>query len=508
MNRNGVIRAWLVAGAFICGTAHASVDLTTTELIKVSGKVEVKKGQASPFKPVPANLKLAGGLKRLDGGDKVKTGSESSAELSLKNTCVLAVKEGSLFEVPMTLDQAALTKLNAQQGSFLFKVVSGSDFKVQTADVIAGVKGTLFEVEIHDNIAPLLITPGLELGVEGAGGTVVNVFEGDVELKHAITGKTRRVKAGSRLAAFGRSIMGLDGSLAEGFGQVTEFKPLQRLQERFGALGMRLGAVPSTLQGIAGVNTEGAVMPVRLGGARDRLNSLTEGISGPILQKLGRFRGMRQAFANRVSQFQDIKQTVQDLKGTAFEPKIDEGKYPVQSNPLIVPENGLSEAHLGEGQFIAASPAEGCQVVKLQPERGGMMLEEGVGTFRLKNPIANLDALVAVKAEGDRLQHFIKVNSGTLLARLPGESEPVSVTPSAPLAAEFDPAAGTAKRIEWQDPGFAQNVAEYRLEVETDIEAQRAEHESKVNEKRGNALQDLFEKAPKKKIKLPKFRFK
>lgn len=507
MIRNRNFRVWLVAGACVCGTAYAAVDLSTTELIKVAGKVEVKKGQEAPFKPVPANLKLAGALKRLDGGDKVKTGTESSAELSLKNTCVLAVKEGSLFEVPMTLDQAALTKLNAQQGSFLFKVVSGSDFKVQTADVIAGVKGTLFEVEIHDNIAPLLITPGLELGVEGAGGTVVNVFEGDVELTHAITGKTRRVKAGSRLAAFGRSIMGLDGSLAEGFGDVTSFKPLQRLQERFGTLGMRLGSVPSTLQGIAGANTEGAMMPVGLGRVRDRLNSLTEGISGPILQKLSRFRGMKQAFAGRLSQLQGIKQTVQDLKGTAFEPKIDEGKYPVQSNPLIVPENGLSEAHLGEGQFIAASPAEGCQVMKLQPERGGMLLEEGIGTFRLKNPISNLDALVAVKSEGGRLQHFIQVNSGTLLARLPGESEPVSVTSSAPLAAEFDPTAGTARRIEWQDPGFGQNVVDYRLGVETDIEAQRAEHDAKVNEKRGDALQKIFENAPKK-IKLPKFRFK
>ncbi|HQG28560.1 MAG TPA: hypothetical protein PLY73_08370, partial [Candidatus Ozemobacteraceae bacterium] len=148
-----------------------------------------------------------------------------------------------------------------------------------------------------------------------------------------------------------------------------------------------------------------------------------------------------------------------------------------------------------------------CQVVKLRPERGGMMLEEGVGTFRLKNPVEHLDALVAVKAEGDRLQHFIQVHDGKLLARLPGEAEPVSVTPSAPIAAEFDPAAGTARRIEWRDPGFAQNVAEYRLEVETDIEAQKAEHESKVNEKRGDALQKIIEKAPKK-IKLPKFRFR
>ncbi|HNW33386.1 MAG TPA: FecR family protein [Candidatus Ozemobacteraceae bacterium] len=498
--------AWLVASAFICGTAHAAVDLSTSELIKVSGKVEVKKGQEPAFKSVPANLKLAGALKRLDGGDKVKTSTQSSAELALKNTCVLAVKEGSLFEVPLTLGQAALTKLKAQQGSFLFKVVSGSDFKVQTADVIAGVKGTLFEVEIHDNIVPLLLTPGLELGVAGAGGTVVNVFEGDVELTHALTGKTRKLKAGERLAAFGSQIMQLDKSLAEGFGQVSAFQPLQRLQERFGSLGMRLGAVPSTVLGIAGVNTEGAMMPVSLGRAKDRLNSLTEGISAPIMEKLRQIDTVKSAIGGIKDTANEAKKTIDDLKGQEFKPTIDEGKYPVQVGPLVVPENGLYEAHLGHGQFLAIGPEAGCQAMKLQPERGGLMLQEGVGTIKLKNPVTGIDGTLAVKTVGNHLLHLVQMKSGTLLARIPGETAAISVTPSQPLAIEFDPAAGTGRKVAWpQDPAFNKNVVEYRLTAETDIEAQRAQHDAKVSEARGNAIQKVLQKAPK--IKLPKFRF-
>jgi len=506
MIRNRNFCAWLVAGAFICGTTHAAVDLSTTELIKVTGKVEVKKGQDPAFKPVPVNLKLAGALKRLDGGDKIKTSTQSSAELALKNTCVLAVKEGSLFEVPLTLGQAALTKLKAQQGSFLFKVVSGSDFKVQTADVIAGVKGTLFEVEIHDNIVPLLITPGLELGVEGVGGTVVNVFEGDVELTHALTGKTRKLKAGERLAAFGRQIMQLDKSLADGFSQATTFQPLQRLQERFGSLGTRLGAVPSTVLGIAGVNTEDAVMPAGLGRARDRLNSLTEGISKPIMEKLQQIDAVKSAFGGIKDRASEAKQTLDDLRGKEFKPTIDEGKYPVQNEPLVVPENGLYEAHLGHGQFLAIGPEAGCQAMKLQPERGGLMLQEGVGTIKLKNPVTGIDGTLAVKTTGNTLLHLIQMKSGTMLARIPGEAGTISVTPSQPLAIEFDPAAGTGRKVAWpQDPDFNESVVDYRLTAETDIEAQRAEHDAKVTEARGNAIQKVIQKAPK--IKLPKFRF-
>lgn len=506
MTRNGNFRAWLVAGAFICGNAYAAVDLSTSELIKVTGSVEVKKGQTAPFKAVPANLKLAGALKRLDGGDKIKTGTESSAELALKNTCVLAVKEGSLFEVPLTFGQTALAKLKAQQGSFLFKVVSGSDFKVQTADVIAGVKGTLFEVDIHDNIVPLLITPGLELGVEGAGGTVVSVFEGDVELTHALTGKARRLKAGERLAAFGRRIFQLDSSLADGFGQVTNFKPLQRLQERFGSLGTRLGSVPSTALGISGINTEGVNMPAGLENAQNRMNSLTEGISAPIMEKLRRIDAVKGTISDIKNHAGDAKQTMDDLRGEEFKATIDEGRYPVPDEPLVVPENGLSEAHLGNGHFLVIGPEEGCPEMKLQPERGGLLLQEGVGTIRIKNPVTGIEGTLAVKTAEDHLLHLIQMKSGTLLARIPGEITTVSITPSQPLAIVFDPVTGTARKVAWPgNPGFKQEVVDHRLSVEADIETQRQEHDAKVSEARENAIRKVIQKAPK--IKLPKFRF-
>ena len=148
-------------------------------------------------------------MKRLDGGDKVRTHTESSAEMALKDTCVLAVKEQSIFEVPKTLGKEAIAELKAQQGALLFKVISGSNFQVQTADVIAGVKGTLFELDIIDNFDCLLETPGLQIGTLAPGGTVVNVYKGEVELTHAETGKKRTLKEGEGLAALGSKLLNL-----------------------------------------------------------------------------------------------------------------------------------------------------------------------------------------------------------------------------------------------------------------------------------------------------------
>ena len=168
----------LFAFAFLAFRAFGLADLSTTELIKVEGNVEVRKGQTPEFKKVPSNLQLAGALKRLDGGDKVRTAAQSGAELMLKDTCVLAVKEGSLFEVPLVLGAKGISQLKAQQGNFLFKVLSGSDFKVQTADVVAAVKGTLFEVEMTDNFQRIMQLPGVEIGIDNLGGTMIDVYEG------------------------------------------------------------------------------------------------------------------------------------------------------------------------------------------------------------------------------------------------------------------------------------------------------------------------------------------
>jgi hypothetical protein len=52
--------------------------------------------------------------------------------VALKDTCVLAVQESALFELPEIVD-AELLRRQAHEGSFLFKVVSGSGWDAAEA---------------------------------------------------------------------------------------------------------------------------------------------------------------------------------------------------------------------------------------------------------------------------------------------------------------------------------------------------------------------------------------
>ncbi len=471
----------------------AQIDLSTTELIKVAGKVEVRKGQDPAFKTVPANLKLAGALKRLDAGDKVKTHEQSGAEMVLKDTCILGVKENSQFEVPVTLGAGSLAKLKAQQGSFLFKVVSGSNFKVQTSEVIAGVKGTLFEVEITDNLAPFLMLPGLELGFENPGGTVVNVYEGEVELNHAVTGKRRTVKAGERLAVLNRVLAGLDKSLAEGFGPLQKFDVLKQLQENFGAGGLRLFKAPSSIQGLGALSTEGFSLVTKLGDPSQRRQALAGLLPAAAQERLAKLQQIGSALRS-------IGAELKDLKGQPFVPKFDEGKYPTHPTARVIPENGIEEAHLGQGLFMAMAPNPGCQVLKLEPEEKAYRLKEGEGSFRINDFGHDLSGNVIMRSENGKLITTAIMTKGTLFTRIPGDSTTVAVQPGKPVEIEFDPTAGISRfRPSAAAISLPQQLTEYRFSVETDLEAQRAEHQKMVNEKRGNTIQKLIKNPPKLK---------
>lgn len=69
----------LAAGLlFAFPAASSAVDLSATEITSIEGRVEVRKGAEAAFKKLHSNLKLAGAMKRLDGGDKVRTHTESS----------------------------------------------------------------------------------------------------------------------------------------------------------------------------------------------------------------------------------------------------------------------------------------------------------------------------------------------------------------------------------------------------------------------------------------------
>ena len=231
-------------------TNGLALDLSSSEVIKVSGKVEVKKQQESSYVRLKSNLRLAGSRKMLDQGDRVKTHRKSGAEMIIKDTCVLALKENSLFEVPQSKGESAIAQIKAQDGSFLFKVVSGQPFSVQTADVIAGVKGTLFEVNILDGLELMMAFPGLELGQMQAGGTTVNVYEGQVDLNHPVTGARQQLRRGERIAVFNALLRGAHGSLAKGFSPIQRFDVLKKLRTRFGALGENLLSINSSRNGM------------------------------------------------------------------------------------------------------------------------------------------------------------------------------------------------------------------------------------------------------------------
>ncbi len=466
----------------------AQQDLSTSELIKVEGKVEVKKGQAPAFKQVPPNLKLAGALKRLDGGDKVRTGAQSGAELMLKDTCVLAVKEGSLFEVPLVIGEKGLAQLKAQQGSFLFKVVSGSDFKVQTADVVAAVKGTLFEVEMTDTFHKLLVTPGLEIGIDHIGGTMVDVYEGEVELTNQVSKATRRLKAGQGISVLNQLLMGVDKNFAEGFSPVRVFKPLERLRQNFGQVGELLHGLSPTRQGLLGFNSSGLSLPLGRLKLGDQLGRFSEGFAPELRQKLSSLGELR-------SSLEEWKRIGQAIKGEAFKPQLDERKFPRQKFPLIVPEVAVKEAFLGDGVFVAVGPRPGCQVVRCVPEENqGLVLQEGEGTFRVRDFLHGIDGAVTVRQEADQMLTVIEMTDGTLHVRVPGELEVYPVGAKQRLAFVTSQATGTSRR---QDPAPALDpnpkVLEYAFRAEAEIAKQKAEHDQKVGKARQEAIRQVVD---------------
>ena len=198
--KNSAIMLSFAAAMALLNTTAFAIDMSRTEIIKTTGKVSVKKTTSPDFKKLNSNLKLAGSLKNLDGGDKVRTFNDSTADLALKDTCILMMKEQSIFEVPKVLTQSELKALKAQQGSLLFKVAKGNNFQVHTADVICGVKGTMFSVTILDNFQTALETTGLQLGYLSKGCTDIEVYEGEVEVTNKKTNQKINVLAKEKIS--------------------------------------------------------------------------------------------------------------------------------------------------------------------------------------------------------------------------------------------------------------------------------------------------------------------
>lgn len=471
-----------------------AVDLTTTEITSVEGKVEVKKVADSLFKKLHSNLKLAGSLKRLDGGDKVRTYDKSSAEMALKDTCILAVKEQSIFEVPKTLGEEAVKQLKAQQGALLFKVISGSNFEVQTAEVIAGVKGTLFEVDIIDNFSCILETPGLQLGTLVPGGTTVNVYKGEVELTHKQTGKKRSLKAGEGLAALSAPLMQLDKTLQDGFTKLRSFEPAALLGEKFGGDIVGLLDVNSNLSELTNLGGLGNFQS-SLG--NNRYTSML-GDEMSLIKGAAQLGGVAGEIVDEALEYGSI---VQDLAGEKY--KADFSGYHAEEKAFSVSEKNFREIYLGQKTFAACRAAAGSRIAKFDPNREGLLLSEGNSVYkvvRFANADKNLEFLASYYQNGNNFVTTVKVVKGDLYGRVPATIEHFKV-PGGEMSFVFDSATGKGQWMQAAAGAIPADVGQHVLKIEQKIANERnsVEHENK--RKKVDAVKKLINIKPGKIFK-------
>lgn len=462
------------------------IDLSATEILNIEGKVEVKKGQEAAFQKLNRNLKLSGALKRLDGGDKVRTHSNSSAEMALKETCILAVKEQSLFEVPQTLGQNAVTQLKAQQGAILFKVISGSNFEVRTADVIAGVKGTLFELDIIDGFHTIIETPTIELGTIVPGGTMVNVYRGEVELTHAITGEKKTLKEGQGITVFNDPARGLNEIFKTGYGIIRTFKVDNLLGKNFGNSSLELLNFAPDLVSLKSSQGFGQ-FKARLDEPSQRAEAMLDGYSRDVIEKV---------HLHEIETGLDI---LKGLKGENY--KANFSSFSQQKSPLSVDDRSFREAYLGNRTFAACKADFAAKRARFEATDEGLLLTEGncsMRVIRFKDTESELEFAASYQDDQGARTTSVSVLKGQLFARIPGELDYYKV----PAEAAAYLVAPGAQKGEWTKANpndLKQATAKYSFKASEKFAREKKEVDKKNNRSRTNAV--------KKIINLKKFGF-
>ena len=469
----------MIALAFAAGIPLPcqAVDLSATEITNINGRVEVKKTTDPLFKKLHSNLKLAGTQKRLDGGDKVRTYEQSAAEMALKDTCILAVKEQSIFEVPTTLGQAAIQQLTAQQGTILFKVVTGSNFQVQTADVIAGVKGTLFELDIVDNFVSLLETPALQIGTVAPGATNINVYKGEVELTHKETGQRRNLRAGEGLAALSSPLMKIDKIFSDGFTPLRKFNPASLLSQNFGSGASGLLNAEASLAGLANLPGLGNF---KSGLGADRLTGMFSGVSENIQKAVGKLEGIGRGYG----QLSEILKDSEALFGPGY--KADFSKYQPEKSSFMVTDSRFKEVYLGNAAFAACKASAGSRSAKLEPNQEGLQLTEGNAMFRVrryKNTETDVEFLASHYLADNQLVTTIKVLKGTLYGRIPGTLEHFKI-PADETSFVFGTDTGKGNWMQAADGAIDESLNTYAFNVEKTIAGEKAQHDKTADLKK------------------------
>ena len=406
-------------------SGEAKYCIENPTVAKATGKVSVKKTNSPEFKKLNTNLKLSGSLKNLDGGDKVRTFSNSSADLVLKDTCILAVKEQSIFEVPQVLNQKDLISLQAQQGSILFKVAKGSNFQVQTADVIAGVKGTMFSVTIVDGLNTMLETPGLQLGYAFEGGTAVKVYEGEVEVIHKSSNEKKSLKAGE-----GATFLTPISSLAKTTVEVMNFNPVSELQKQYNT-GFDSLLKATNLDSFKGINLVDEYSSQLNSNVYSQFNKLQ--INNPSIYK---YSSQDSEVSGHLSDLDDI---ARGLKGKKYQ--ADFSRYAKMDSEKSFGNTGFGEVYMGNNTLAACKAANGSSEMKAEPGLSGLVVTEGNGLVKMRIFNDKLgvtgEVMANVYESGNDIVTVVRNTDGKLSWRLPGTLE-IQKVPTGDVAYVFN----------------------------------------------------------------------
>ncbi len=389
---------------------HAfAIDMSTSQIIKTTGKVSVKKTNAADFKKLNSNLKLAGSLKNLNGGDKVRTFNNSTADLALKDTCILMVKEQSIFEVPQVLTQKDLKTLLAQQGSILFKVAKGSNFQVQTADVICGVKGTMFSVTIVDPLNTILETPGLQLGYANAGGTLVEVYEGEVEVTHRKSNQKKLLKAGEKL--FAKLELKKDEWVS------AAFDPKSTLRSKY-------NDVVSSYISAKDIKAISDVYD-KIGNSNEYTSKIY--YDNEVLRKINDMDTSKYLSGNKYGITKSDLTNVTTVFSKGEKYKANFSRFTPLDNEKSFYNNSFGEVYLGNSTFAACKASQNSNKLLVEPSSNGLIFTEGTGlvkidTFNDKLSVIN-EFLANVYSNGDEIITVVRNNNNNLSWREPGVLE-------------------------------------------------------------------------------------
>jgi len=477
-----------------------AVDLSATEITDAKGRVEVKKTVDAVFKKLHSNLKLAGSMKRLDGGDKVRTYEKSAAEMALKDTCILGVKEQSIFEVPQVLGQEAVKQLSAQQGTILFKVVTGSNFQVQTADVIAGVKGTLFGLDIVDNFVNMIETPALQLGTLFPGATSVSVYEGEVELTHRQTNQKTTLKQGESITAVSKVLMALDPILSGGFTKKQIFDPVQRLTQDFSRQAADLINIGANIQGLSqfqglgNFNNSLETNPLTkmFSGMDEGLRKQVAGIEGKM--------GLTSAY-ERIgnNEYIELGKDISEAFGKEF--KADFSKFRKESRPFTVTDR-YKEVLIGNQIFAACKASASSRSAKFEPIGEGLQLSEGNAAFRVhrfNNTSTDLEFIASHYTADKKLVTTVKVIKGELYGRIPGSLEHFRV-PNKEMSFVYDTETGQGNWVQAAPGTLDKDLSDYQFNVAKRLGEEKARHDKQSNEKKKELGKKVLNKIKVKKF--------